>query len=102
VTCTTAPPPCAVGSLPLISGNCYAGGCLPASQCSDVGSCDSCASAGLVCVTDEVLGGPSHHCVTVPAACSADPTCACLGVCSGAFQCADPQSTSPLCQCPTC
>jgi hypothetical protein len=102
VGCDIATPSCPAGSLPAVSGNCYTGACLPAAQCSDVASCDVCTAAGLACVTVENLGGPSHHCVSVPAACSAAPTCACLGVCSGAFQCSDPSSTKPSCQCPTC
>ena len=102
VTCKIATPACSTGSLPIVSGLCYAGGCLPVAQCSDVASCDVCTSAGLVCVTDQVLGGPSYHCVTVPSACSSTPTCQCLGTCSGAFQCSDPASTQPVCDCPTC
>ena len=102
VTCKVATPSCAAGSLPIVSGLCYTGGCLPAAQCSDVASCEVCTSAGLACVTDQVLGGPSYHCVTVPSACSGGPTCQCLGVCTGAFQCSDPSSTTPVCDCPTC
>ena len=102
VTCRVAPPVCPAGSLQVVAGNCYAGGCLPAAQCSDVGSCDACTTAGLACVTDQVLGGPRFHCVTVPSACSGAPTCQCLGVCVGAFQCTDPASTNLTCQCPAC
>jgi hypothetical protein len=102
VACTLAPPACSAGSLPAIAGGCYSGGCLPVAQCSEVPSCDSCTTAGLACVTDEVLGGPTFHCVTVPSVCSGAPACQCLGVCTGAFQCTDPASTSPICQCPAC
>ena len=102
VACTIVQPSCATGSLPVIANNCYTGACLPAQECSDVASCEVCTAAGLACVTDEVLGGPTHHCVTIPAACPATPTCGCLGACTGAFQCADPTSTTPVCQCPTC
>ena len=102
VTCRVAPPVCPAGSLQVVAGNCYAGSCLPAAQCSDVGSCDACTAAGLSCVTDQVLGGPRFHCVTVPSACSGAPTCQCLGVCVGAFQCTDPASTTLTCQCPVC
>jgi len=102
VLCKVATPACAAGSLPIVSGSCYTGTCLPAEECSDVASCDVCTSAGFACVTDQVLGGPSYHCVTVPPACASAPTCQCLGVCSGAFQCSDPASTKPVCACPTC
>jgi hypothetical protein len=102
VTCKVVAPTCAAGSLPIVSGGCYAGGCLPAAQCADVASCDVCTSAGLTCVTDQVLGGPDHHCVTVPSACSSAPTCQCLGVCSGGFECSNPASTQPVCDCPAC
>ncbi len=87
VTCATAPPTCAAGSLPIVTNHCYAGGCLPASQCADVGSCDACTAAGLSCVTYDARTGPTYHCVTIPAACSGAPTCACLGVCTGTFEC---------------
>jgi hypothetical protein len=102
VICALAPPSCAAGSLPAVADGCYAGACLPASQCSDVGSCGVCTAAGLVCVTDQVAGGPTYHCVSVPSACSGAPTCACLGVCTGSYECAAPASTTPVCQCPTC
>ncbi|MFL5308055.1 MAG: hypothetical protein ACJ8F1_22760 [Polyangia bacterium] len=102
VTCTTAAPTCPAGSLPIISNHCYAGGCLPASQCADVGSCDACTAAGLSCVTVDDLPAPTRHCVTVPAACSGAPTCGCLGVCNGTYECAAPASTTPICECPTC
>ena len=102
IACTIASPACAAGSLPGVRGNCYAGGCLPVAQCADVASCDICTSAGLVCVTDQALGGPTFHCVTVPSSCSSAPTCQCLSVCTGGFQCGDPSSTSPVCDCPAC
>jgi len=102
ITCTVATPGCSAGTLPIVTNNCYTSACLPIAQCSDVASCDACTSAGLSCVTYEALGGPSHHCVSVPAACSATPTCDCLGSCSGALVCSDPASTSPLCLCPGC
>jgi hypothetical protein len=102
VTCALAAPACSAGSLPAVMGNCYAGGCLPTSQCSDVGSCGACTAAGLVCVTDQVAGGPTYHCVTVPSACSGAPTCGCLGGCTGSYECTAPASTTPVCQCPTC
>jgi hypothetical protein len=102
IACTIATPACAAGSLPGVRGSCYAGGCLPVAQCADVASCDTCSSAGLACVTDQALGGPTLHCVTVPSSCSSAPTCQCLGVCTGGFQCADPSSTTALCDCPTC
>jgi hypothetical protein len=102
VTCALAPPSCATGTLPAVMGNCYAGACLPASQCSDVRSCGVCTAAGLVCVTDQVAGGPTYHCVSVPSACSGAPTCGCLGVCTGSYECTAPASTTPVCQCPTC
>lgn len=102
IACTVAQPSCPAGSLPAVSGSCYTGACLPVAQCSEVASCDACTAAGLACVTDQALGGSPHHCVTIPAACSAAPTCGCLGVCTGGFQCADPASTTLVCQCPAC
>jgi hypothetical protein len=102
IACTIPTPACGAGTLAGVRGNCYAGGCLPVAQCADVASCDTCTSAGLACVTDQTLGGPILHCVTVPSNCSSAPTCQCLGACTGGFQCADPSSTTPLCDCPTC
>ncbi len=49
--------------------------------CSSVTSCDVCKSAGLACVTDEVVLGPVYHWVTTPVNCVGNLTCACMDVC---------------------
>jgi hypothetical protein len=101
VTCQSPPPPCGPIGQPSVDGSCY-GPCLPVDQCSAVDSCSICTMYGLACVTEESLGGPAYHCVSTPPACAQNPTCQCMGVCSGAFQCSQPNSTNLYCICPTC
>jgi hypothetical protein len=79
VTCTSPAPVCADGELPVVSGSCWGSGCIKASECSEVTDCDSCDPSLYSCVRYQTELGPSHHCVTVPSQCAADPTCACMG-----------------------
>jgi hypothetical protein len=102
VMCSVPAPACATTEAPLIVNGCYAGGCAKVEDCADVGSCDFCKLASLSCATFQTLG-PSYHCVTTPDPCSHNPTCACMGICTGAgLSCVQPDSTALTCQCPGC
>jgi hypothetical protein len=107
VTCLMASPMCPVGQAPLVVGNCYSGGCVKVEDCSEVASCDMCKSGttaaptGLLCATFQTLP-PSYHCVSTPQACVGNPTCSCMGICSGGLSCVVPDSTTHTCQCPGC
>jgi hypothetical protein len=107
VTCLMASPMCPVGQAPLVVGNCYSGGCVKVEDCSEVASCDMCKSGttaaptGLLCATFQTLP-PSYHCVSTPQACVGNPTCSCMGICSGGLSCVVPDSTTLTCQCPEC
>ena len=107
VTCKIAVPSCPVGQAPLIVGNCYSGGCAKVEDCADVASCDVCKSGstaaptGLACATFQTLP-TSYHCVSTPPACGTNPTCSCMGICSGGLSCVAPDSTTLTCQCPEC
>jgi hypothetical protein len=100
VSCSSPTPVCRVGQVPLIVGGCY-DLCFLVEDCSDVGSCDVCKAAGLSCATFQTLP-PSYHCVSTPPQCVANPTCACMGICSGDLSCVEPDSTELTCQCPNC
>ena len=101
LSCNMIAPTCGAGQAPLIAGGCYSGGCAPVEDCSDVASCDVCKAAGLSCATFQTLPA-SHHCVSTPPLCVANPTCACMGICSGALSCVAPDSATLTCQCPEC
>ena len=96
-------PVCPLGQAPLVVGNCYSGGCAKVEDCADVASCDVCRSGstaaptGIPCATFETIP-PSYHCVTTPQACGTNPTCACMGICSGGLSCVTPDSTTLTCQ----
>ncbi len=81
VSCDIATPNCDDGQVPAINaaGTCYAGGCVPASQCKTVSSCNVCGGTAPACVTYQTQMGNQHHCVTIPTACGGDATCGCLG-----------------------
>ncbi len=102
----TPTPLCSAGQAPLFVGNCPAGGCAKVEDCSEVSSCDACAATsaaptGLLCATFQTLPF-SYHCVSTPPQCAANPTCACMGICSGGLSCVAPNSTTLTCQCPEC
>ena len=101
--CPAAPPTpvCPAGQALLFVGNCPGGGCAKVEDCSEVASCDVCTAAGLSCATFETMP-PSYHCVSTPHDCVANPTCACMGICSGGMSCDTPNSTKLTCQCPEC
>ena len=86
VTCAVPIAACPAGQANLIVGSCYSGGCAPVEECADVASCDVCKAAGLRCVTFQTMPA-SYHCVSTPPQCGANPTCACMGICSGALLC---------------
>jgi hypothetical protein len=103
VLCTSPAPACRAGEVPLIVGGCY-GPCVRAENCSDVGSCDVCKAAGLSCATFQMpyLSAATPHCVSTPPECAANPTCGCMGICSGVSSCVAPLSTTLTCLCRTC
>ncbi len=100
-------PQCPVGQAPLFVGSCPSGGCAKVEDCSEVSSCDVCNAGttttptGLLCATFQTLP-PSYHCVSTPQDCVGNPTCACMGICSGDMSCILPDSTTLTCQCPNC
>jgi hypothetical protein len=104
VLCDMVTPACAseAGMAAVVAGNCYSGTCIAVSECSAVTNCDVCTKASLSCATFENLGGPRYQCVGTPEKCVQAPTCACMGVCQGGFQCSQPASKVLACICPTC
>jgi len=104
VQCHSEPPACSAGQAPIVEGSYYSGSCIPVDQCSAVTSCSVCTAANLACVTDQINSvlGTEYHCVSVPANCVQNPTCQCMGGCEPYYQCANPNSTALVCQCPTC
>ena len=101
VTCAIPIAACPAGQTQLIVGTCYSGGCAPVEDCLDVSSCDVCKAAGFSCVTFQTRPS-TYHCVSTPPQCDANPTCACMGICSGDLSCVVPDSTMLTCQCPEC
>lgn len=102
VVCEVVMPTCPDGQIASAKGNCY-GPCLPIGRCSEVSSCDVCKSARLACVTIEAEIRPVYHCVSTPAACTNNPTCGCMNVCTGGVgYCADPNTTALRCVCNEC
>ncbi len=104
VLCNMAPPACPVGQAPIVEGSCYGTSCIAVDQCTAVTSCSECAAAGLACVTDQINSvlGDEYHCISIPENCAQNPTCQCLGACEPTYQCASPDSTDLICQCPDC
>jgi hypothetical protein len=104
VACDMVTPACASeqGMAPIVTTSCYQGSCLPVAECSDVTSCDVCTKAGLACATTVLRTGSTYHCVTIPEKCGQAPTCACMGVCTGMYQCSQPGGKDLVCSCPTC
>jgi len=95
-------PACPEGQAPEVGATCYTGRCLAVTECSAVVSCDVCAQVNLRCSTQETQLGSTYHCVETPSACQNSASCACMSVCQGAFQCAEPSSASLMCVCSTC
>jgi hypothetical protein len=103
VFCLSEPPACPDGFTPTVVNGCW-GGCLPATECAQVGHCGQCAP-GQACVAEATQVGPIYHCVDVPESCDGDTSCACLGesVCVGVFNlCSDAAAGHLECHCPTC
>jgi hypothetical protein len=107
VTCKISVPMCAAGQVPGVtaSGTCYTGSCVPAAQCTTVAGCDACGPSA-ACVIYQTQLGNQYHCVSVPAACTRDQTCDCLGpsVCTGTFRSCTELSgqRAVMCTCPNC
>jgi hypothetical protein len=106
VTCKVAIPACPAGETPIVAGSCYTGQCAPAAECRVVDGCQVCSAAGLACVVYETQMGNQAHCVTIPAACNGDATCACLGqtACIAPYRaCANFSGVKGIsCGCPNC
>ncbi len=100
IACDSLAPVCPAGQAAEVGNTCYTGRCLAVTECSAVASCDVCGQVKLRCATLQL--GPTHHCVETPPACQNDSSCACMSVCLGAFQCAEPSAPSLMCVCPTC
>ncbi len=101
VTCDIPTPQCPAGQAPIVDGDCYAGGCMPVTQCSEVTSCANCDQPDLACVNN-VSQLPSSHCVDTQGCDPAD--CACLGdaVCVGSFSVCNDGADGIECVCPVC
>ncbi len=102
VTCDIPTPQCGENQAPIVSGSCYAGGCLDVLECEVVTSCAVCAGVpGSACVRD-VDFSTQTHCVDLAGCASAD--CACLGdsVCIGSFDLCNESVDGIDCSCPTC
>ncbi|HKQ68991.1 MAG TPA: hypothetical protein VJT73_06620 [Polyangiaceae bacterium] len=105
VTCDMGPPKCQGGQVPLVSGGCYQGSCVPAVECASVSNCAVCAGR-TTCAVFVQRSGSLRHCVDVPPACGGDSTCTCTGksVCTGIFsRCTNFSGVRGfVCGCPTC
>jgi hypothetical protein len=104
VICKSLPPTCDAGFIPAVKDGCYAGGCVPVTECISVRSCLDCKGRS-TCAAYVERSGSVPHCVTVPDACRVR-TCECVGpsVCTGAFSSCGDLSGLPgvACSCPTC
>lgn len=80
VFCNGIPPECGPGETPAVLGGCW-GGCVPATQCASVPSCNECDGALMTCVEIDSSGGDgvSAHCVDIPKGCEGTPDCGCMG-----------------------
>lgn len=101
VKCDVPTPQCPLGEVPIVKGTCYPGGCMPATQCAEVTSCDSCDQAGVACVHN-VSQLPQTHCVDAQGCDPAD--CDCLGnaACVGSFSICNDAAVGIECVCPVC
>jgi hypothetical protein len=96
VTCRSAPPDCAEGSLPSVDGTCW-GPCISATECSYVTNCADCPSDA-VCV-DFQAQFSSFTCVVPGSGCTQGNYCGCLGACD---YCAEVPPNGVACACPAC
>lgn len=104
VVCLAPQPACPAGETAAVVGQCW-GGCVPITECADVGDCAACAAAGAVCVVEITQLGLVHHCVETPPSCASSPDCSCMGdsVCLAPFDtCSDVTPGQIDCSCPTC
>ena len=103
VACDSLPPNCPAGQTATVNGLCW-GGCVAATECKTVGSCDQCGDT-LGCVKQITQLGAEIHCVTLPSSCNGKASCECAGgsVCVDPFDsCSvDPQGAI-TCSCPEC
>lgn len=78
VACATPPPTCPPGQVPHRTNGCW-GGCVPATECLAVTSCDDCDTSTQTCV--QFIGGesPVVGCLPIPQTCSGPADCACAG-----------------------
>lgn len=100
--CDSLPPTCPPGQTAFVSNGCW-GGCINATECREIGSCTQCPNEH-ACV-ENVAFTVERHCVSVPADCTGQVNCACMG----SFTCIQPygaciDTSAPvlMCECPTC
>lgn len=84
VECAQPPPPCPSGFVPARTNGCW-GGCVPATECAAVNSCDDCDLSSQVCVQFIAFAG-TVTCLPIPETCSGGGDCAC----AGSTYCTDP------------
>lgn len=102
VTCKQLQPVCGPGETNSVTGNCW-GPCVPATECAEVSKCGQCAP-GQRCVMKQAKINGGRHCVEVPASCTNNATCQCMGasVCLAPHDtCADAKDAL-ICSCPNC
>jgi hypothetical protein len=100
--CNSIPPMCGAGQTPIVVNGCW-GGCVDPVECQEVGECTQCL-ADQACI-ENVAFGVERHCVDIPAACSGQIECSCLGAttCIKPYGiCIDPASPTLQCECPNC
>jgi hypothetical protein len=108
VVCGSLTPTCAAGEVPSVNatGTCFAGGCVPASQCKTVTNCSACGGSAPACVSYQTQLGIQNHCVTIPTECGGAATCGCLGptTCVSPYgSCGDFSGIRGVsCTCPAC
>lgn len=104
--CDIPPPLCPPGTLPAVApdNNCWVSPalCMPAIECTSIGTCDNCAGAGVGCVENVSFLG-SAHCVTLPSDCAGDD-CSCMGpsTCLDPFTACGESDGHITCTCITC
>jgi hypothetical protein len=101
VVCASLPPACDAGLVPLVAGGCWAGSCVPATECAAVASCAECGPSD-VCVEEIGQIGVERHCVALPAACEGEASCDCVGACTGIFDACAVDEGVVSCSCPAC
>jgi hypothetical protein len=79
ITCADPRPSCPPRHMPVVEGGCWAGFCVPGSDCRSDIDCSVCDFDTEVCAKDWFESGYSRsRCFQVPPECSADRTCRCL------------------------